>query len=72
MGKRVRRPSLLNQEVALEIQSCQDDHSFQTVLAGTMCTDDFYEGLCCVLSAYTPILVRHCIHHYYIYNYIGF
>ena len=44
MGKRVRRPSLMNQEVAKEIQSCQSDHSFLTVLAGTMCTDDFYEG----------------------------
>ncbi len=45
MGKKVRRPSLMNQEVAKEIQSCHNDDSFLTVLAGTMCTDDFYEGL---------------------------
>ena len=44
MGKPVRRPTTINLEVAKEILSCQDDDSFQTVLAGTMCTDDFYEG----------------------------
>ncbi len=55
----------MNQDVAQEIKSCQDDHSFKTVLAGTMCTDDFYEGLLflCVLLAYTPVLVWHCIDH---------
>ncbi len=29
-----------------EMVACQDDHSFKTILGGTLCTDDFYEGVC--------------------------
>ena len=44
LGKAVSRDALLDQALAQELVSCQDDDSFQTVLSGTMCTDDFYEG----------------------------
>ena len=45
LGKVVSRDALLDQALAQELVSCQDDDSFQTVLSGTMCTDDFYEGV---------------------------
>ena len=38
------RDAVLDQALAQELVSCQNDDSFQTVLSGTMCTDDFYEG----------------------------
>ena len=45
LGESVLRSTEMDQELAAEIASCQDNHSFSTVLGGTMCTDDFYEGL---------------------------
>ena len=45
-GERKARPAIMNQEIAKTILSCQDDESFKTVLGGTLCTDDFYEGVC--------------------------
>ena len=44
LGKVVSREATLDQDIAQTILSCQTDHSFKTVLGGTMCTDDFYEG----------------------------
>jgi len=35
---------VFDQHLVESILSCQNDTSFQTVLGGTMCTDDFYEG----------------------------
>ena len=46
LGKVVSRESTLDQDIAKAILSCQNDNSFKTVLGGTMCTDDFYEGTC--------------------------
>ena len=43
-GERKYRPAIMDQGVAEAIHNCQDDSSFKTVLGGTMCTDDFYEG----------------------------
>jgi len=44
LGKKVVRPCVFDQCLVESILSCQNDTSFQTVLGGTMCTDDFYEG----------------------------
>jgi len=44
LGKKVVRPCVFDQHLVESILSCQNDTSFQTVLGGTMCTDDFYEG----------------------------
>ena len=44
LGKVVSHDSILDQDIARAILSCQNDNSFKTVLGGTMCTDDFYEG----------------------------
>ena len=44
-GERKTRPAKMDQGVAEAILSYQDDTSFNTVLGGTMCTDDFYEGI---------------------------
>lgn len=46
MGKWVSRSTEMDQELAQEVAGCQEDQSFPTVLGGTMCTDDFYEGVC--------------------------
>ena len=43
-GERKCRPTIMDQGVAEAIFSCQDDSSFKTLLGGTLCTDDFYEG----------------------------
>ena len=37
---------MLNETLANEIVSYQDDKSYKTILGGTMSTDDFYEGTC--------------------------
>ena len=50
LGEVVSRDSTLDQDIAKAILSCQNDNSFKTVLGGTMCTDDFYEGTC--ISSY--------------------
>ena len=44
LGERKVRPAVIDQELAKAIQSSQSDARFQTVLGGTMCTDDFFEG----------------------------
>ncbi|CAI8040744.1 Uridine phosphorylase 2 [Geodia barretti] len=44
LGERKVRPAVIDQELARAIQSSQSDARFQTVLGGTMCTDDFFEG----------------------------
>lgn len=44
LGEVVSRPTVMDQDLVRSVLSCQDDHSFQTILGGTMCTDDFYEG----------------------------
>jgi uridine phosphorylase len=44
LGERKVRPAVVDQELARAIQSSQSDTGFQTVLGGTMCTDDFFEG----------------------------
>ena len=44
LGEKVVRPCVFDQDLVQSILSCQNDTSFQTVLGGTMCTDDFYEG----------------------------
>jgi hypothetical protein len=44
LGEVVSRPTVMDQELAKEIVSCQKDASFKTIMSGTMCTDDFYEG----------------------------
>ncbi len=38
------RSTKMDQELAREIAASQNDTSFSTVLSGTMCIDDFYEG----------------------------
>ena len=45
LGEKVPRPTTMDQGLALKILDCQDDNSFRTALGGTMCTDDFYEGI---------------------------
>lgn len=45
LGKPVARPAELDLEVAKEIYECSRDCDFPTMLGGTLCTDDFYEGL---------------------------
>lgn len=45
LGKPVARPAELDLEVAKEIYECGKDCDFPTMLGGTLCTDDFYEGL---------------------------
>ena len=54
LGKPVARPAELDSTVAEEIYECGKDCDFQPMLGGTLCTDDFYEGLknaqiCCLL-----------------------
>ena len=46
LGRTVSRPSTLDEGLAQSILSCQDDSAFKTLIGGTMCTDDFYEGGC--------------------------
>ena len=53
LGERKVRPAVVDQELARAIQSSQSDTGFQTVLGGTMCTDDFFEGQLLYL---TPIV----------------
>ena len=45
LGKPVARPAELDLKVAEEIYECGRDCDFPTMLGGTLCTDDFYEGL---------------------------
>lgn len=45
LGKAVTRPAVLDSKVAEEIYECGKDCDFLTMLGGTLCTDDFYEGL---------------------------
>lgn len=45
LGERKIRPSLMNQELAQSILAAQNDTSYKTILGGTMCTDDFFEGI---------------------------
>ena len=49
LGKVTSRDAVIDQELAREIASCSGD--VPTVLSGTMCTDEFYEGIvnCVVL-----------------------
>ena len=50
LGQKVARPCVFDQQLLQSILDCQNDDSFLTRLGGTMCTDDFYEGVCvCVL-----------------------
>lgn len=42
LGKVTSRDAVIDQELAQEIASCSGD--VPTVLSGTMCTDEFYEG----------------------------
>lgn len=44
MGKRVARPTKLDEEVAKELLELGKEMNFSTVTGKTMCTDDFYEG----------------------------
>ena len=39
------RPAELDLKVAEEIYECGKDCDFQPMLGGTLCTDDFYEGM---------------------------
>ena len=45
LGERKTRPAVMDQELAQAILAAQTDKSFETRLGGTMCTDDFYEGV---------------------------
>ena len=45
LGETVSRSTAMDQGLAEELVSCQTDETFSTVLGGTMCTDDFYEGV---------------------------
>ena len=54
LGKAVARPAELDLKVAEEIYECSKDCSFPTMLGGTLCTDDFYEGL--VMLVYGVLL----------------
>ena len=44
LGKVVTRPAVLDEQLAKDIISYQDDKTFLTTLGGTLSTDDFYEG----------------------------
>lgn len=47
LGKPVARPAELDSQVAEEIYECGKECDFQPMLGGTLCTDDFYEGVKC-------------------------
>lgn len=60
LGQKVVRPCVFDQQLVQSILDCQNDNSFLTRLGGTMCTDDFYEGVCmCVYSTF-----QLCCHSY--------
>lgn len=44
LGERKARRTVMDQELAVLLRAAQTDKSFETVLGGTMCTDDFFEG----------------------------
>lgn len=45
LGKLVKRPSELDNELVKDLMSCpREDDEFSTVCGKTMCTLDFYEG----------------------------
>lgn len=45
LGEKIRRPAILDKDLAEEILSLvEPEDDFQVVLGKTMCTDDFYEG----------------------------
>lgn len=47
LGKTVIRSTELDSELAQELTQCsQEINEFNTVIGSTMCTLDFYEGLC--------------------------
>ena len=62
-GERKSRPTKMDQGVAEAILSCQDDTSFKTVLGGTMCTDDFYEGI--IIHVARLLTVQDCCNVFY-------
>lgn len=47
------RPAELDPIIAEEIRECGKDCDFQTMLGGTLCTDDFYEGLIACACTHT-------------------
>ena len=44
LGERKMRPSVMSRELAESLLAVQDDKSYKTMVGGTMCTDDFFEG----------------------------
>ena len=50
---------MLDEQLAKDIISYQDDKSFLTTLGGTLSTDDFYEGAVCGCEG-TCVDVRVC------------
>lgn len=45
LGERERRVAVVDQDLAKEMVDCKTgDCDYQTVVGGTMCTDDFFEG----------------------------
>ena len=60
-GEVQRRPAKLDQDLARDILECQDDKSFCTMLGGTLCTDDFYEGMCVCMCVCVCVCVCVCL-----------
>ena len=55
LGQKVARPCVFDQQLLQSILDCQNDNSFLTRLGGTLCTNDFYEGVCvCVCCCTLP------------------
>lgn len=63
-GKVVGRPSTMSQELAEDLLRTQTDHSFDTILGTTMCTDDFYEGTLYMYICNWHMLSLYIIHAY--------
>ena len=60
LGQKVTRPCVFDQQLLQSILDCQNNNSFLTRLGGTMCTDDFYEGVCvcvCVVPFLSVMLL---------------
>ena len=60
LGKPVARPAELDLTVAEEIYECGKDCNFQPILGGTLCTDDFYEGLKALIYIILCCLTNFC------------
>ena len=47
LGQLVRRPCSVDERLSAELLSCaRPEDGFSTIAAKTMCTADFYEGVC--------------------------